>query len=80
MYLSVSRYLTNVETSYFFTYPFRSVIKTRGSRTRNRATAMWVAKMEARAPACYGSSLGSNPDIPEKCIMGDISKVVANTL
>ncbi len=53
MYLSVSRYLTNVETSYFFTYPFRSVIKTRGSnsRTRNRANAMWVAKMVARC-AC----------------------------
>jgi hypothetical protein len=26
------------------------------------------------APACYGSSLGSNPDISQKYKMGDISK------
>jgi hypothetical protein len=32
------------------------------------------------APACYGSSLGSNPDIVQKYKMGDISKGVANTL
>jgi hypothetical protein len=32
------------------------------------------------APACYGSSLGSNPDISQKCKMVDISKGVANTL
>ncbi len=33
------------------------------------------------APACYGSSLGSNPDISQKKYkMGDISKGVANTL
>jgi hypothetical protein len=33
------------------------------------------------APAFYGSSLGSNPDISEKIKkMGDISEVVANTL
>jgi hypothetical protein len=32
------------------------------------------------APACYGSSLGSNPDISQKYKMGDISKGVANTL
>jgi hypothetical protein len=31
------------------------------------------------APACYGSSLGSNPDISQKYKMGDISKGVANT-
>jgi hypothetical protein len=31
-------------------------------------------------PACYGSSLGSNPDISQKFKMGDISKEVANTL
>ncbi len=36
----------------------------------------WVAKMVS-APACYGSSLGSNPDIPQKYKMGDISKGVA---
>jgi hypothetical protein len=33
-----------------------------------------------RAPTCYGSSLGSNPDISQKYKMGDISKGVANTL
>ncbi len=34
------------------------------------------------ARACYGSSLGSNPDISQKYKMGDgdISKGVANTL
>ncbi len=32
------------------------------------------------APACYGSYLGSNPDISQKYKMGDISKGVANTL
>jgi hypothetical protein len=31
-------------------------------------------------PSCYGSSLGSNPDISQKYKMGDISKKVANTL
>jgi hypothetical protein len=32
------------------------------------------------APACYGSSMGSNPDITQKYKMGDISNGVANTL
>jgi hypothetical protein len=32
------------------------------------------------APACCGSSLGSNPDISQKYKMGDISNGVANTL
>jgi hypothetical protein len=32
------------------------------------------------APACYCSSLGSNPDISQKYKMGDISKGVANIL
>jgi hypothetical protein len=32
------------------------------------------------APACYGSSLGSNPDSSQKYKMGDISKGLANTL
>jgi hypothetical protein len=32
------------------------------------------------APACFGSSLGSNPDISQKYKVGDISKGVANTL
>jgi hypothetical protein len=32
----------------------------------------WVAKLEAQ-PACYGSSLGSNPDISQKYKMSDIS-------
>ncbi len=31
------------------------------------------------APDCYGSSMGSNPDIVQKYKMGDISKGVANT-
>jgi hypothetical protein len=30
--------------------------------------------------ACYGSTLGSNPDIPQKSLMGDINKGVADTL
>jgi hypothetical protein len=30
--------------------------------------------------ACYGSTLGSNPDISQKYKMGDISKGVDNTL
>jgi hypothetical protein len=32
------------------------------------------------APAFYGSSLDSNPDISQKYKMGDINKGVANTL
>jgi hypothetical protein len=32
------------------------------------------------APACCGSSLGSNPNISQKYKMGAISKGVANTL
>jgi len=32
------------------------------------------------APACYGSSLGSNPGISQNYKMGDISKGVAKTL
>jgi hypothetical protein len=32
------------------------------------------------APACYGSSLGSNPDMSQKYKMCDISKGLANTL
>ncbi len=32
------------------------------------------------APACYGSSLGSNPFLSQKYKMGDISKEVTNTL
>jgi hypothetical protein len=32
------------------------------------------------APACYGRSLGSNPDIFQKYEMGDINKAGANTL
>jgi hypothetical protein len=35
-----------------------------------------VAKLVS--PACYGSYLGSNPDISQKYKMGDISKGVAN--
>jgi hypothetical protein len=31
------------------------------------------------APACYGSSLGSNPYITQKLQMADLSKGVANT-
>ncbi len=31
------------------------------------------------APACYGNPLGSNPDISQKCNMGDISKGVPGT-
>jgi hypothetical protein len=30
--------------------------------------------------ACYGSSLGSNPDISQKYKIGDINKGVANAL
>ncbi len=44
----------------------------------------WVAKLEegerwvhGLVGACYGSFLGSNPDVSQKYIMGDISKVVA---
>jgi hypothetical protein len=32
------------------------------------------------APACYKSSLGSNPETIQKYKMGDISKRVANTI
>ncbi len=38
----------------------------------------WVAKLVAHAPACYGSSLGSNPDISKKYKIVDISKGMAN--
>ncbi len=43
----------------------------------------WVDKFRemsgsvGSAPACYGSSLGSNPDISQKYKMCDISKGVA---
>jgi hypothetical protein len=46
----------------------------------------WVAKLRemggqvGSAPACYGSSLGSNPDISQKYKMCDISNGLANTL
>jgi hypothetical protein len=30
--------------------------------------------------ACYGSSLGSNLDVSQKYIMGEMSKGVANTI
>ncbi len=46
----------------------------------------WVAKSgrwvayDGSAPVCYGSSLGSNPDISQKYKKGGISKRVANTL
>jgi hypothetical protein len=36
-------------------------------------------RLSCSAPACYGSSLGSNPDISQKYKMCDISKGVANT-
>jgi hypothetical protein len=45
----------------------------------------WVAKLRGMggsvgsAPAYYGSSLGSNPDISQKYKMGDINKGVATT-
>ncbi len=46
----------------------------------------WVAKLRemggqvGSAPACYGSSLGSNPDMSQKYKMCDISKGLVNTL
>jgi hypothetical protein len=41
----------------------------------------WLRReMGGSAPACYGSALGSNPDISQKYKMGDKSKGVANTL
>ncbi len=39
----------------------------------------WVANLGS-APACYGSSMGSNPDISQKYKMDDTGKGVANTL
>jgi hypothetical protein len=39
-----------------------------------------MAKSVARHAACYGSTLGSNPDILQESEMGDISKGVADTL
>ncbi len=41
---------------------------------------MKMGSLVGSAPACYGSSLGSNPDISQKYKMGNISKGVANTL
>ncbi len=35
--------------------------------------------LRCSAPTCYGSSLGSNPDISQKYKMRDISKGVGNT-
>jgi hypothetical protein len=32
------------------------------------------------APAYHSRSLGSNPDIPQRSLMGDVSQGVANTL
>ena len=43
---------------------------------------MWLSREMGgyvdSAPACYGSSLGSNPDNSQKYKMGDISKGLAN--
>jgi hypothetical protein len=39
-----------------------------------------VAKLFARLHACYGSFLGSKPDITQRYKMGDISKGLTNTL
>jgi hypothetical protein len=36
--------------------------------------------MGGGVPACFGSSLGSNPDISQENKMGDISKGEANSL
>jgi hypothetical protein len=49
---------------------------------RNRKSAnSWAHSAIANfAPACYGSSLGSKPDISQKYEMGGGSKRVANTL
>jgi hypothetical protein len=41
---------------------------------------MGMGGQVASAPACYGGSLASNPVIPQKTEMGNISKEVANTL
>jgi hypothetical protein len=35
-------------------------------------------EMGGSAPACYRSSLGSDPDISQRYKMGDISKGMAN--
>jgi len=40
----------------------------------------WVAKLVALLLVCYGSFLGSNPDIYQKVKMGNINNGVANTL
>ncbi len=41
----------------------------------------WMVKLVLGiVPACYDSSLGSNPDMSQKFKMGDISKGEANTL
>jgi hypothetical protein len=39
---------------------------------------MGIAKSVTH-PLCYGSSLGSNPDFPQKYTIGDISKGVVMT-
>ncbi len=36
----------------------------------------WVAKYEVKRACCYGSTLGSNSDIPKKIINCDICKGV----
>jgi len=41
---------------------------------------MEMCGLVGSTPACYGSSLESNPDFSQKYKMGDISKGVANTL
>jgi hypothetical protein len=44
----------------------------------------WVAKFRELVAGllanCYGSFMGSNPDISKKYKMGELSKGVANTL
>jgi hypothetical protein len=47
------------------------------NRCKSQLGEGWLS---GSAPACYGRSLGSNPDISQKYKMGDISKGVANTL
>jgi hypothetical protein len=52
----------------------------RGSNKEDGWLTREMGGLVGSEPACYGSSLGLNPDISQKYKKGDISKEVINTL
>jgi hypothetical protein len=61
-----------------FSYSKINVLSANMENTHNGKKWKKTGKVGS-APACYGSSLGSNPDITQKYKIDDISKGVNNT-